>query len=28
MAIVKALSIIPKGDELTIVMDSWYAIKE
>ena len=27
MAIVKALSIIPKGDELTIIMDSWYAIQ-
>jgi len=28
MAIVKALSLIPKGDELTIITDSWYAIQE
>src|SRR5882724_4860789 len=27
MAIVKALSLISKGDELTIITDSWYAIK-
>jgi len=27
MAIVKALSLILKGDELTIIMDSWYAIQ-
>ena len=27
MAIVKALSIIPKGDELTIITDSWYTIQ-
>jgi len=27
MAIVKALSLIPKGDELTIITDSWYAIQ-
>jgi len=27
MAIVKALSIIPKGDKPTIITDSWYAIQ-
>ena len=27
MAIVKALSVVPKGDELTIIMDLWYTIQ-
>jgi len=27
MEIVKALSITPKRDELTIIMNSWYAIQ-
>src|SRR5882724_6870327 len=27
LAIVKALSLVPKGDELTIITDSWYAVQ-
>ena len=27
MAIVKALEIVPKGDGLTVIADSWYAIQ-